>query len=140
MYRRMLLTLDLGPVDRPAIEHVRWLAKACEAAVTVTHVVRSETRDGLAVEGARAREYLQEVAVDLGGSGLVVEPKLLSGDPAAALSTEVATGGYDLVVMGTHGHRGLMDLLLGSVSDQLRHRVTVPVLLVPGRVAGPAGG
>ena len=139
MYRRMLLTLDLGPVDRPAIEHVRWLAKACGAAVTVTHVVRSETRDGLAVEGARAQEVLQGVATDLGRAGLAVEPKLLSGDPAAALSLEVATGGYDLVVMGTHGHRGLMDLLLGSVSDQVRHRVAVPVLLVPGR-PGPAGG
>jgi manganese transport protein len=38
--------------------------------------------------------------------------------------------GCDLVAMGTHGHRGVADLFLGSTASPVQHSVNVPVLLL----------
>jgi len=43
---------------------------------------------------------------------------------------KVASEGYDLVVMGTHGRTGLPHLLLGSVTEKVVRTATVPVLTV----------
>jgi len=37
----------------------------------------------------------------------------------------------DLLVLGSHGHRGVADLVHGTTVERLRHRVKVPVLVVP---------
>jgi nucleotide-binding universal stress UspA family protein len=36
----------------------------------------------------------------------------------------------DLIAMGTHGHRGLADLVLGSVAEGVRHATAIPLLLL----------
>ena len=41
--------------------------------------------------------------------------------------------------MGTHGHRGVKDLIYGSVANEVRHQSMVPVLLVRERAGGGAG-
>jgi len=41
--------------------------------------------------------------------------------------------------MSTHGHRFFSDLLYGSVAESLRHRCTIPILLVRGSKTGKTG-
>lgn len=50
-----------------------------------------------------------------------------AGETIARFATE---GGYDLVVMGTHGYGALGRLIMGSVATQVLAHCTVPVLLV----------
>ena len=50
----------------------------------------------------------------------------LAGPIAAAAERE----GCDLIAMATHGHRGLADVMWGTVASELRHRTFVPVLMV----------
>lgn len=57
--------------------------------------------------------------------------RLVTGDPASALLHELKGGGYDLVVIGTHGRTGLSHVLLGSVAEKLVRLSPVPVLTVP---------
>ncbi len=45
-------------------------------------------------------------------------------------SCEIETGEYDLVAMATHGHNFFGDILFGSVSDSLKHKINVPLLLL----------
>ena len=45
----------------------------------------------------------------------------------------------DLIAMSTHGHRFFSDLFYGSVAESLRHRCTVPILLVRGSKMGKTG-
>ncbi len=52
------------------------------------------------------------------------------GHPAPAIADLVNSSRADLLVMGSHGHRGLKDLLFGATVDAVRHRVKVPVLVV----------
>lgn len=52
-------------------------------------------------------------------------------DNAADAITEVAaTGGYDLIVMGSHGHSPVVGALLGSVTSRVIAQVRIPVLIV----------
>ena len=51
--------------------------------------------------------------------------------PAGATIAKVATDGkFDLVIMGSHGHSAVVNLVMGSVATQVLAHCTVPVLLV----------
>jgi len=61
---------------------------------------------------------------------VLVEHVLMEGDPAATI-LQVADGSMiDLIVMGTHGRRGLRRLLMGSVAENVVRRATCPVVTV----------
>jgi Mn2+/Fe2+ NRAMP family transporter len=53
-----------------------------------------------------------------------------SGEPEAAILEDLQGKDYDLVAMATHGHALLADILLGSVSRGLKHKVGIPLLLL----------
>jgi manganese transport protein len=46
------------------------------------------------------------------------------------IASAVTEFGADVVVMASHGHRGLKDLVFGTTINSLRHRVKVPLLIV----------
>ena len=58
---------------------------------------------------------------------------LALGDPATELVKVAEEERVDLIAMSTHGHRFINDLLRGSTADRVRHRVTMPVLMVRSR-------
>jgi nucleotide-binding universal stress UspA family protein len=69
-------------------------------------------------------------------AGVHAETALIKteGRRVAAVIVEEAEGASsDLVIMGTHGRRGVEHLLLGSVAEGVVRRATVPVLLLRGR-------
>lgn len=65
-----------------------------------------------------------------------VEEQLVRGPAVASLVT--ASTGAAMVVVGTHGHGPAMGALLGSVSNGLLHKATVPVVVVPPRPSEPS--
>ncbi|MEN9843745.1 MAG: hypothetical protein RLZZ612_1574 [Pseudomonadota bacterium] len=52
------------------------------------------------------------------------------GHPGEAIANTAETGQYDLVVMGSHGHGALGNLVMGSVATRVLAHCNVPVLLV----------
>jgi len=62
--------------------------------------------------------------------GLHVE--LVQGPPAQVITETAGRGGYDLIVVGAHGHRGFRRLLLGSVAESTVHHAPCSVLVVHG--------
>ena len=139
MYTRILVPLEHSDYDDAIVAHVRELALLCQASVVFIHVA-----DGWAArnqhqlvlresnEMKRDREYIESQADGLEAAGLEVECVLAGGDPATEIAAAVAREKCDLVAMSTHGHRGVQDLLRGSVANDVRHRTTVPVLMVRG--------
>ena len=53
-----------------------------------------------------------------------------AGNPVELILDEVAKEGYDLVVMGAHGHKPLVDAVMGSTSRRVLRRCATPVLIV----------
>jgi nucleotide-binding universal stress UspA family protein len=77
-----------------------------------------------------ARMVLEPVRTLLAGNHLNAEYVHRIGHPADEISAFAQKGGFDLVVMGSHGHGLLANLVLGSVATKVLAACTVPVLLV----------
>lgn len=56
--------------------------------------------------------------------------KMLSGDPATEILKLIDSEGIDLLIMGTHGRRGLEHVIFGSVAENVVKKSPVPVLMI----------
>jgi nucleotide-binding universal stress UspA family protein len=68
-----------------------------------------------------------------------VERRLLAGDPADAIIRLAESENIDLIVMGTHGRRGLSRLLMGSGAEAVVRAAPCPVLTVKQPVVTAVG-
>jgi nucleotide-binding universal stress UspA family protein len=84
---------------------------------------------------ARA-ETIADRAVALAlARGIAAESRVLEGDPSEALVAAAVQEQADLIVLGSHGRRGMQRLLLGSVAETVVRTAPLPVLVVPVSVA-----
>ena len=139
MYHRILVPLEHSDYDDAIMAHVRDLAQLCQASVVLIHVA-----DGWAArnqhqltlresdEMKRDREYLEARCDALESAGIAAECVLAGGDPSSEIAAAAERERCDLVAMSTHGHRGMQDLIRGSVANGVRHSTTIPVLMVRG--------
>jgi len=137
MYKRILVALENGPADGALVPHVADLARLCGSELLLVHVAdgfvaRNFEKLKLAEseEMKADREYLERIAGELRARGLTVSAQLAAGHPPAEILKAAETAGCDLIAMTTHGHRLFKDLLFGSTIEPVRHRASVPVLLV----------
>lgn len=85
--------------------------------------VRTEQR-------AKILESLKEFCTGhLGGLNNCVQ-EVSFGDPAEEILKYIDSAGIDLVIMGTHGRRGLEEIFFGSVARQVISKSKVPVMVV----------
>lgn len=146
MYQRILVPVEHSEYDEVVLSHIRRLARSCGsgASIVLIHVA-----DGWAARNIRQldlreseemksdREYIEDVADSLEKDGFQAEAILAGGDPAKEIAACAEREKCDLIAMATHGHRGLSDVLRGSVASELRHISMVPVLMVRANLGGP---
>jgi manganese transport protein len=137
-YRKLLVPLDHTRQDRAAVAHAAAIARTYSASVVLVHVeegVTSQVYGGLSgteeVEAGQA--YLDGIAERLRAAGIEVETVIAHAEaPARAIVAVAVERKPDLVIMAAHGHRGLKDVIFGATIDDVRHRLTIPVLVVSG--------
>ena len=153
--RRMLVPLDGNPDHEQGLPVASGLAQACAADLHLLMVV--PTLGSLSGEhGATARllptaasawldlseesagEYLHQKAIELQACGLRVTAEVCRDDPAGAIVRTARQMQADLVVLGTHGKRGMDAFWARSVAAQVAARSRDPLLLVPVREARSA--
>ena len=78
---------------------------------------------------AQQRQRLEELARAEVPEGIAVVTLIREGFAPEEVNAQVADGGHDLVVMGTHGRTGLKRALLGSVTERVVRECTVPVMV-----------
>lgn len=148
MYRHILIATDGSELASRGVDHGLRLARGFGARVTVLTVTeRFPVMAGAAGEAwaaaaaelevfdSRQAEHAQEVlrkaqeaaaAMGVPSEGVHVADAI----PAEAIVAEATTRGADLVVMASHGRRGLGRLILGSQTAEVLAHSTVPVLVV----------
>lgn len=89
--------------------------------------------DAVSPEITQDKAYLEKVRAEFQSAGIPTEAELAYGDPAKEIVKWVQKGSCDLIAMTTHGHRFIADLFLGTTATRVRHRVSVPVLLLKAR-------
>jgi nucleotide-binding universal stress UspA family protein len=135
MYNKILVTLDSTPTDRAIIEHVKRLAQLAHSRVVLLHVAdgwaaRTYGPDAVSPEIAEDTAYLATVRSEFESAGIDTTAELAYGDPPLEIIKWVEQNGCDLVAMSTHGHRFLADVFLGATVTRVRHRISVPLLLL----------
>lgn len=121
--------------DAAIISRALSLAKAEGALLTLVHVADSApaqvySSDVYDEHTREDEQYLQEIADEVRSSGVAVEIALPHGDPAKELIRFAEEHRVDMLVMGSHGHRLIGDLLMGETVSPVRHKVGIPVLVV----------
>ncbi|GMQ82708.1 MAG: universal stress protein [Rhodothermia bacterium] len=130
VYKKILVTMDCSSVDDLIVEHASALAIQNKAEITLLHVVHSHTLGQDRVLRASAETFLKDRADGLQSRGVRTRILIKSGEPDEEILQEIEEGDYDLVAMAMHGHSFIGDILFGSVSRTLKHRISIPLLLI----------
>ena len=110
-------------------------ARVHRARLTLLHVVDAPGtillgRESWSLHGAEDESYLESLTREIEERDLPVESMLLHGRPPEEIVKAVIEAGIDMLVMGSHGHRGLDDLVFGQTVSAVRHALNIPVMVV----------
>jgi nucleotide-binding universal stress UspA family protein len=143
MYNHILVPVDGSTQSSLAIKAATALAEALDAKITLFHAAHFQfhlTSIENTAFNIRYREEFQEEAKRHAELVLADSAKLsaaktdhhftFSNDPATAIIEAAKKFECDLIVMGSHGHRGIKSLLLGSETHKVLSHTKIPVLVV----------
>lgn len=144
MYSRILVPVDGSATSLQGLQEAIALAQALQGKVKVVHVVNELLADYTlapsvyyekVIEGERqaGRQTLAKAQAFARERDCEVEIELIEtiGARASTIIVEAAKlWGAQIIVMGTHGRRGLQRLALGSDAEQVLRHAPVPVLMV----------
>ncbi|GAB4396550.1 MAG: universal stress protein [Microscillaceae bacterium] len=140
--KKILVPYDFSEIARQALAYAGFLAKLIKAELVVAHVLeqghRQFVRTNARHDAQLEQEYLDYVREAVSTH---IQKNLSALELEARLATPLETDGIvptllgqmaqeapEMVVMGTHGHNGLENLLTGSRTEQLLRKATCPVL------------
>ena len=141
-FKKILFPVDLSEASVKIVPFLKSLANRYDARVHLLFVARVfdyftsmyvphpsvSQFEKEVLEGAEKRlyEFADENFKDLPGT----KTQVVAGDPSEEILGYIAAHGIDLVVMGTHGRKGLDKVIFGSVAERVVKSSPVPVMVV----------
>jgi nucleotide-binding universal stress UspA family protein len=147
MFKRILVAVDGSHTAMVALQEAIKLGKELQAQLRVVHVVDMVTVDWPAagdfedvteVLHKASAQVFEKAEEELCKAGMSAEMKLLEIETmghriAEMVVNEAAAWPADLIVIGSHGRRGVSRLLLGSVAEGVARISSTPVLIISGK-------
>ena len=143
MFKHILVPVDGSPTSMLAVNQAAGLAKVFGSQVTAVYVIDPYPFTGVCADFAYGQaQYLSAATADahaaldsvksaMEQAGIPVDTVMGEGHSVHDGIMEAAkTTGADLIVMGSHGRRGLEKLVLGSVTQRVLGDSLIPVLVV----------
>ncbi|MGF6211187.1 universal stress protein [Comamonas sp. 4034] len=143
MFKHILVPVDGSPTSMLAVNKAAGLAKVFGSQVTAVYVIDPYPFTGVGADFAYGQaQYLSAATADahaaldsvksaMEQAGIPVDTVMGEGHSVHDGIMEAAkTTGADLIVMGSHGRRGLEKLVLGSVTQRVLGDSLIPVLVV----------
>lgn len=137
--KSVLVASDFSPASEKPLHHALAIARHYGARICISHVIRPlgylmagpETLV-MATEGAKkdALQLERELVGNGSLQGLKHEILLRQGDVWEELQSIITEKGIDLVVLGTHGRRGIEKVVLGSVAEEVFRQAGCHVMTV----------
>ncbi len=133
-YKKVAVSVDFSNSDNKAINKAITVGGK-RATYLLVHVLESANavvygEDAFDMEREQDYQFLKKYANQLIDEGYHCELALGFGNPKTEIPNLIHKNNCDLLVMGTHGHKTFKDILLGATIDNVRHNITVPLLLV----------
>ncbi len=148
MYKRIAVAVDGSKTSDAALAEAIKLAQEMGSAIMLLHVCEEMpvilepdgmsvlvTQDLMQAIAKAGSALLQKSAATVRDAGLAAETKLIEtfgGRMGSEISQAAQRWGADLLVVGTHGRRGIAHLLMGSVAEDVIRTASMPVLLIRG--------
>lgn len=143
MFRRILVPLDGSARAERAIPIAISLAKASGGSITLLYVVPtpvdmvwevpeppSPEREIASGEKAKAKDYLARIAASNMLSGIVTTTEVFEGIPAAVIVNVARFSQADIIIIYSHGYKGMTSRVLGSVAERVALRTQIPVFIL----------
>ncbi len=141
--KTILAPVDFSDVSDPVVSAAAALAKAVKARLVLLTVVQppvftaeyTALMDNIAEITAlgekSAAKHLEKLQARLARDGVTVETVQFSGAPVVHIVEQAEKYDADYIVMGSHGHTAIYDLLVGSTTHGVLKRAKCPVVIVP---------
>ncbi|MCL4532950.1 MAG: universal stress protein [Deltaproteobacteria bacterium] len=140
MFKKILCPVDFSDTSMSAANNAIKFASEVKAELTFIHVLDIQTLQNIAdLSGggindidlllAEEKPVLSRLKEEAEKNGIKVNTVLTRGEPVNVVLNEIKEGGFDLIVMGTHGKKGLTRLVLGSMAESIVRQSQIPVLL-----------
>ncbi len=139
-WRKICCPIDFSDSSRTALQQAAYLASIFDGAVTVVHVYDPPLEAGEAASPfvdvfdkvrveleQKLHDWSSEVKQSAHGA---INSVVLLGSPPVEILRFAREGGFDAIVMGTHGRAGLKHLVLGSVAEQVVRQAHCPVVVM----------
>ena len=140
--KKILFPCDLTENSSKILPYVLLISEEYNSMIYLLHVVQDLHKWGKvyiphpsmdafqkeALEGAE--KALHRVCEEELKSCPNFQKRIVSGDPATKILKTIESEGIDLVIMGTHGRKGLEHTIFGSVAENVVKRAPVPVMIV----------
>jgi manganese transport protein len=132
--RRIAVTVDFSGSDNKAINKAVQLGDK-DSVLVLIHILESTNAvvyGEEAYDHERDEDYqkLVQYQEQLLAKGIHAEVQLGFGNPKSVIPRLITENNVDALVMGTHGHRTIKDILLGTTIESVRHIVKIPLVLV----------
>lgn len=141
--KTILVPVDLSPASVPLCAMACDLARRTGAGLLLLHLVQppaalvsdlyalqaSQLESMVATAEQEARARLDRLARHCEKRGVAVQTQLCVGDPATEILARARSASF--VVMGSHGHGAMYDLLVGSTTHDVLNKAPCPVVIVP---------
>ena len=143
---RLLVPVDFSACSLEALEYAAVVAQQAKASLMLLHVLEPVSYGlDFTLGHSRTREQvretwtkrLEELAASLRVRQVPVASQLRGGLPADSILDAAQTLPCDLIVMGTHGRRGISHVFSGSVAEAVLRKASCPVLTVRNPKFGP---
>jgi universal stress protein A len=137
MFKHILVAIDYSDCAFHALDVAADLAKSQNAAFDILTVIDPLQADPygaiqpwLVALNQDAVKLLDDSSAAMQREGLTVRKKLLDGPPAVTIVEYARKISADLIVIGSHGRKGLSRMMLGSVAESVMRDASCPVLVV----------
>ena len=141
--KTILAPVDFSGVSDAVIDAAQFLARATGARIVFLSVVQApivtsdygpmmeNVGEIVAASEKTVARQLKHLAQRVGSPELPVDTVQLTGSPAPLILAQAKIDEADYIIMGSHGHTALYDLLVGSTTHQVLRHAPCPVLIVP---------
>jgi manganese transport protein len=132
--KRIAVTVDFSDSDNKAINKALQLGDKNSTLILI-HILESTNamvygENSFDLEREEDYQKLKKYQQELQDQTITTEIHLGFGIPKQAIPEIIIKNNCDLIVMGTHGHRTIKDILLGSTIESVRHDIKIPLVLV----------
>ncbi len=141
--KTILVPIDFSDATGPVLAQARLLARALGSHLVLLKVAEPEpdfvgfepgpqtVRVAVAHDFRAEHTRLDELKAEAAADGLAVSAFHVQGPIVEKIIEQAAEHGADLIVMGSHGHGALYELLVGSITQGVLKNAVCPVLVVP---------